>query len=291
MLGEPPMKRYLVLPLLAVLLLPACDTKKEGAAETPAADTASATSDAELMAAAEAAAKASTDPNAAAVTDPAASADPNAAPTGETPPPAEAIPGLVKGKDYDEIPGGQPFDPANGKIEVVEVFNFVCPACAGFQPMIVTWKNRLPADVRFTYVPAAFGGNWDQFVRSYYTAETMGIAEKAHEATYDAIHFRKTLKGERGEDSDEDLGKFYSQFGVDAKQFASSMRSFAVTAKFNKAKKFIIDSRVNSTPTLVVNGKYRILGRTTEDVLGTADLLIAHERAQAKAGAAPANAQ
>lgn len=286
------MKRYLVLPLLAALLFSACDSKKEPTTEPAAADTtAAAPSEAELMAAAEAAAKASADPNSAAAQDPAAAVDPNAAPSDVPPPSAEGIPGLVKGKDYEEIPNGQPYEPLNGKIEVVEVFNFVCPACAGFQPMIATWKNRLPADTRFTYVPAAFGGNWDQFVRAYYTAQTMGIAEKAHDATYDAIHFRKTLKGERGEDSDADLAKFYAQFGVDPKQFASSMRSFAVTAKYNKAKQFIINGRVNSTPTLVVNGKYKVTGRTSEDVLRIAETLIAYERAQASASAvAPAKA-
>jgi protein dithiol oxidoreductase (disulfide-forming) len=280
------MKRYLVLPLLAALLFSACDSKKEPAADTPAADTAAvAPSDAELMAAAEAAAKASADPNSAAAPDPAAAVDPNAVPSDVPPPSVEGIPGLVKGTDYELIPNGKPYEPLNGKTEVVEVFNFVCPACAGFQPMIATWKNRLPADARFTYVPAPFGGNWDQFVRAYYTAQTMGIAEKAHDATYDAIHFRKTLKGERGEDSDQDIAKFYGQFGVDPKQFASSMRSFAVTAKYNKAKQFIIDGRVNSTPTLVINGKYKVRGRSSEDVLRIAETLIAYERTQ---GAAPA---
>jgi thiol:disulfide interchange protein DsbA len=280
------MKPYLVLPLLAALLLSACDGKKEQAADTQASETATATDDAQLMADAEAAAKAAADPNAPAAADPAAATDPNAAPAAATPPPPAGIAGLVEGTDYEEIPNGKPFDPLNGKIEVVEVFNFVCPACAGFQPTVVTWKNRLPADVRFTYVPAAFGGNWDQFVRGYYTAESLGIAEKAHDATYDAIHFRRTLKGERGSDSDEDLAKFYASFGADPKQFVSNMRSFAVTAKFNKAKKFIIDGRIGSTPSIVINGKYKVIGRTSEDVLRIAEVLIAHERAQANAGAA-----
>ena len=32
-------------------------------------------------------------------------------------------------------------------------------------------------------LPAAFGGNWDQYVRSFYTAQPMGIAEKAAPGT------------------------------------------------------------------------------------------------------------
>lgn len=282
------MTRHTILALLAALALAACTGEKQDAAEAPAAaETAEApVDDAATMAAAEAAAKASTDPNAP-VADPAAApADPAAAP-----PPAAAedgIPGLKLGADYSLIKGGQPFEPLNGKIEVVEVFNFVCPACAMFQPKVVEWKKTLAPDVRFTYVPAAFGGNWDQYVRSYYTAQMMGIAEKAHERTYDAIHLENVLKGERGEDSDADIAKFYARFGVDAKLFAGNMKSFAVNGKFNKARQYIIQQQVNSTPTLIVNGKYKVEGRTWEDRLRIASALIDHVRSQSAAPAAPA---
>ena len=119
----------------------------------------------------------------------------------------------------------------------------------------------------------------------------MGIAEKAHEKVYDAIHLEGKLKGERGEDSDADIAAFYSQFGVDAKAFAGNMKSFAVTGKFNKAKQYFAAQSIGatpSTPTIFVNGKYRVLGRSAEDRLRVADALIAFERAQAAGAAAPA---
>lgn len=289
-MNRPLMNRAAILALIAAFALAACggdksDAAADGAA-TPAAAEAPAADDAATLAAAEAAAAASADPNAAAApAADAASADPAAAPA--LPAAADgAIPGLTLGTDYEIIKGGQPFEPLNGKIEVVEVFNFVCPACAAFQPMISDWKKTLPPDVRFTYVPAAFGGNWDQYVRSFYTAQMMGIAEKAHDATYDAIHLENRLKGERGKDSDEELAAFYAQFGVDAKQFAANMKSFAVTGKFNKARQYIVQQQANSTPTLIVNGKYRVLGRSWEQRLMIANVLIAHERARAAAPAA-----
>jgi protein dithiol oxidoreductase (disulfide-forming) len=283
------MKRHLMLAMLAATLLAGCGDKDATQTTAPEPATASATapSEAELMAAAEAAAKAAADPNAApapadtATPAPAEQALPAAAPV------AGEIPGLKLGQDYEIIKNGQPFEPLNGKIEVVEVFNHVCPACAAFQPLLLSWKKRQPADVRFTYVPAAFGGNWDQFVRSYYAAQTMGIAEKAHEKVYDAIHLEETLKGERGNDSDAELGAFYAQFGVDAKQFAGNMKSFAVTGKFNKARQYIVQQQVGNTPNVMINGKYRVLGRTFEDRFRVADIIIAHERAQAAGAAAP----
>ena len=69
----------------------------------------------------------------------------------------------------DRVKNGQPFDPLDGKVEVIEVFNFVCPACFQFQPGLTTWEKTKPANVRFTYVPAAFGPKWDQYVRAFYT--------------------------------------------------------------------------------------------------------------------------
>lgn len=281
------MKRHLIFALLAGFALTACTTKEEETAAAAAATTETAPNDAEVMAAAEALAKASADPNAPAAVEATPAAD-AAAPAPVTPA-SGAIPGLKLGTDYEIIKNGQPFEPLNGKIEVVEVFNFVCPACAAFEPLVSNWKKTLGPDVRFTYVPAAFGGNWDQYVRSFYTAQTMGIAEKAHARTYDAIHLEGKLKGERGEDSDADLAAFYAQFGVEAKQFAANMKSFAVTGKFNKARQYIQTQQVSGTPTLMINGKYRVLGgRSWEQRLQIADALIAHERAQAAAPAAAA---
>lgn len=278
------MKRHLILALLTAFALTACTDKTEDTAAPTVAATEAAPNEAEVMAAAAAAAAASADPNAPAAeaATPAEVAAPAAAAAA-----GDEIPGLKLGTDYEIIKNGQPFEPLNGKIEVVEVFNFVCPACASFEPLVGSWKKRLGPDVRFTYVPAAFTGNWDQYVRSYYTAQIMGIAEKSHDATYNAIHLEGKLKGERGEDSDAEIAAFYSQFGVEAKQFAGNMRSFAVTAKFNKARQYAMTQQVSSTPTVMINGKYRVGGRSREELLAIADRLIAYERAKAAAPAAP----
>ena len=83
-------------------------------------------------------------------------------------------PAPVEGTDYLVIDGGQPIQPATGKIEVAEVFGYVCPACAAFQPLVGPWKAGLPSDVNFVYVPAMFGGTWDDYARAFYAAEQVG---------------------------------------------------------------------------------------------------------------------
>lgn len=271
--------RLVLAPAALALLLAACQpSEPDTAAPVPAADTAPV---------ADAPAEAIGDEPAL---DPAAG---QAAPEGDapapvegeapTPAPAPATPSAAtfatEGEHYDLIPGGQPFEPLDGKIEVVEVFNYVCPACAMFQPLVNNWKARLPADVRFTYVPAPFGGNWDPYVRAYYAAEAMGIADKAHDGIFQAIHVERSLKGERGTDSPQDLARAYAKFGADPAQFASTMASFTVNAKFGRAKQYIAQQRANSTPTMIVNGRYRVKGRNFEDMLQNTDRVISQVRA------------
>uniref|UniRef100_UPI0039C5C6AF thiol:disulfide interchange protein DsbA/DsbL n=1 Tax=Stenotrophomonas muris TaxID=2963283 RepID=UPI0039C5C6AF len=192
-------------------------------------------------------------------------------------------PAPVEGADYQVIPNGQPFQPAAGKIEVTEIFGYVCPACAAFQPLVGPWKAGLPSDVNFVYVPAMFGGTWDDYARAFYAAQTLGVQEKTHEALYAAIHSQKTLKGERGRDSVEDIAKFYAAYGVDPKQFAATMGSFAVNAKTNSAKQFAQRSQISGTPSIIVNGKYLVKGKSFPDMLRIADHLIARERGAAQA--------
>ena len=192
---------------------------------------------------------------------------------------AAGSPPPVEGVDYATIPNGQPLDPANGQVEVVEVFGYVCPACNMFQPLMRAWKAEMPANVRMTYLPAQFGGTWDRYARAFYAADSMGLVPRTHDLLYNAIHTEQTLKGERGEDSVQDIAAFYARFGVDPQQFAATMSSFAIDGKLRKGKQFATRSAIEGTPTLIVDGKYRVLGKTREDQIRILDQLVAQEQA------------
>ena len=272
------MKTRYTLGLLALLpILAACKADDGSSNVTPATGTAPAATTAPATpeattAPADTAAPSSTDATAAA----AANASNGPAPlTGPEP---------VAGSDYVEIANGQPFQPVSGKIEVAEVFGYVCPACAAFQPVLAPWKAGLPGDVNFVYVPAMFGGIWDNYARAFYAAQTLGVQEKTHEALYAAIHVNSELKGERGTDSVQDIAGWYGKHGVDAKQFEATMGSFAVNAKTNAAKQFAQRSQISGTPSIIVNGKYLVKGKGWQDNLRIADHLIARERSTRSAG-------
>ncbi len=253
------MNKRVALLLLALLPLMACNKQDDVAAApaqaaTPADTTASA------------AAEPVADPNIAAVADAIATSAASAAAAG---------PALVPGTDYIEIPNGQPYRPLEGKIEVVEVFAYWCGHCASFQPLVDAWKRKLPADVRFTYVPMA-GGPADTLSRAYFAAETAGQLDKTHNAVFNAIHLTRNLSQRP---TAEEIAAVVAKQGVDGKTFTDAMNGFAIGGHLNRAQQFATRSGVDSTPTLVVDGKYRVQGKTLEDALRIANQLIAQQRA------------
>ncbi|BCT92421.1 hypothetical protein LYSHEL_14450 [Lysobacter helvus] len=196
--------------------------------------------------------------------------------------------GLQVGRDYVEIKDPQPWMPLNGKIEVVEVFGYVCPACAAFNPLVEAWKAKLPADVRFSYVPAPFGPEWNPYAKAFYVADSMGLVNRSHDALIRAIHVEQTMPGEGDPVDEQAIANFYGKYGANPKEFLSTMNSFTVAAQVNRGKQFMQRTNANSTPTLIVNGKYKVTGTSFEDMLRIASALIAQERAAGAAPAAPA---
>jgi thiol:disulfide interchange protein DsbA len=199
----------------------------------------------------------------------------------------------VAGKHYSVIATQRTNVPA-GKVEVMEVFSYGCPACNGFLPTMKKLKAALPANAQLVYLPASWnkGENWPLFQRAYFTALSLGVAEKAHEGMFQAIwstgelgvtepsgRLKKTLP------SIEDVARFYERVtGVKADAFVNASKSFGVDLKMRQADSQIMAMQVASTPTLVVNGKYRLNNdnlKSPEDFINLVKFLVAKESAPA----------
>jgi thiol:disulfide interchange protein DsbA len=191
-------------------------------------------------------------------------------------PPAAAP--LVEGQDYVVIADGKPFAPARGKIEVAEVFGYTCIHCAHLEPILATWKKTLPRDVQLTPIPAAFGGYWIPYARAFYAAQQLGVQERTHQAVFDALHKVGSLPIQNA--SADEIAGFYASQGVDRAAFLAALRGPGVDAQVAKASDWVAAAGVEGTPSIIVNGKYRVIGgRNYSDMLKIADRLIARERA------------
>jgi thiol:disulfide interchange protein DsbA len=191
----------------------------------------------------------------------------------------------VAGTDYTEISSGRPLDPpAAGVVVVEEYFNYICPACNAFEPIFVAWAAKLPEGVKIVHVPASFRADFLPYAKAYYVAQSMGVAEKAHAAVYQAIHRAKTLPAEGQRPDEGKIAAFYAaDYGVDQQQFLAAMSSMSVNLKVKRAADHMTRIRVPSTPTIVVNGRYLVKGDSYQDMLRIADFLIEKERTAATA--------
>jgi protein dithiol oxidoreductase (disulfide-forming) len=187
----------------------------------------------------------------------------------------------VPGVNYFLIEPARPTSVPPGKVEVTEVFSYGCPACNAFLPIMQKLKQSLPANAVVDYVPAAFqtSEDWPMFQQAYITAQALGVADKAHEAMFDAIWktgelaiidpATQTLKSPPP--SIEDAARFYArQTGVPVATFLNMAKSMSVDMKIKGDDELMIQYRIDRTPTIIVNGKYRL---HTESAGGTDKLI------------------
>ena len=182
----------------------------------------------------------------------------------------------VEGKDYVRIEAAQPPGVPAGKVEVLEFFSYACPHCSSFEPTLEAWEKQLPPEVVFRRVPVAFLMNADNFMRTYYALETIGAVQAMQIKIFRGIHIeRKHL--EKG----EDIAAFVGANGGDATKFLAAFKSFSVNTSVARAKKLMADYKVDSVPTLVVQGRWMTSpsqAGTPERALAVVDQLVQRVR-------------
>ena len=175
----------------------------------------------------------------------------------------------TEGKNYFLIVPARPTSVAPGKVEVTEVFSYGCPACNLFIPEMHKLKQALPANAVLDYLPASFNSaeDWPMFQLAYLTAQTLGVADQTHDAMFAAVWTTgelatvdpATQRIKSHQPTIEDAARFYNrQAGVPIDKFLGAAKSFTVDTKVRTAEDLIQAYRVDRTPTIVVNGKYRL---------------------------------
>lgn len=204
--------------------------------------------------------------------------------------PAWAAPARwVEGTHYTVLDQTQPTTVPTGKIEVMEVFSYACPACNHFQPVIKQLERALPKNAQMVFLPASFipSEDWPMFQRAYFAAQALGIAERTHQAMFDAVWKTGELATvDPGTDrlkqpapSIEDAAHFYARLtGINPQTFLAAARSFGVETRMKEADDQIMAMQVMSTPSIVVDGKYRINMqslKSDDDVINLVKFLVA----------------
>lgn len=190
---------------------------------------------------------------------------------------ATAAERFVEGIDYRrlELPLSAT---SSAKVEVLELFWYRCPHCDQLQPLLDNWRQQHGKEVDWQRMPAVLGDNWVIQARAYYTAEALGILERAHGPLFDAYHRRhRPLKDEA------DFASFFTEYGVDKAKFKQTFGSFSVNAKVRQAVETGRRLRLEGVPAVVVGGKYLVSPAQSggpEKALRVMEYLLAQERSR-----------
>ena len=183
---------------------------------------------------------------------------------------------VQEGRHYALVEGGAPWQPAKGgRIEVAEVFAYWCGHCARLAPRLEDWKRRQAKDVQLVYVPLPSGRD-DAFARGFFAVQAAGAGDRVHVRLFEAVHQAQAVPKNP---TIGELAAWYGQQGLDVRRLQAAMQAPALADRLAAARQFAIRSGVEGTPTLIVDGRYRILGDSMAELLDNTDAVIAHVRA------------
>lgn len=187
----------------------------------------------------------------------------------------------VEGTHYEviDIPVETGFEAERPrKVEVVEVFSYMCIHCYSFDPLLNRWEQGKSAQAVFNRLPAVFSSDWALMAQAFYTAEILGVAEQMHEPLFAAIHTQpKNLR-------DEEImaALFEDNASVPKEEFSKSYNSFSVRSRVMQAGAKSRAYGITGVPTMIVNGKYRVGARmagSNQGMLDVVDFLVQKELA------------
>ena len=179
------------------------------------------------------------------------------------------------GIDYRVLERPLPTESA-GKIEVVEFFWYGCPHCYAFEPALIAWIKRAPADVVVRRLPALFNPTWVQHARLYHALEALGEIERLHQKCFDAIHQDRIPMLQEAE-----MIEWAARNGVDRAKFANALQTASPADKLEAINRAIRGYGIDGVPAMGINGRYltspAIVG-SHEACLQVTDYLVGLER-------------
>jgi len=156
----------------------------------------------------------------------------------------------AEGKQFKKVE--PPVPPSNtGKIEVIEFFSYACPHCNAFEPTVEAWAKRMPADVAFVRVPVPFLMNAENFMKTYYSLETLGQVDAMQRKVFAAVHVDHNYL-----EKPADIAALMAKNGIDAAKFSSVFNSFSVASSVTRAKKLAAAYKLDGVPTITVQGRW-----------------------------------
>ncbi|MFM1992036.1 MAG: hypothetical protein RJA99_4993 [Pseudomonadota bacterium] len=185
-----------------------------------------------------------------------------------------------EGFEFRAVREPRPPEVTAGRLEVLEFFWYGCPHCNAFEPLITSWRGRLPRDVVVRKVHAALAPRWAVHQRLFFALRSLGADETMDARVFRAIHVDGLPL-----DSREAAADLVASAGVSRAAFLAAWEASGVDDAIRHADALVRASGIEGVPALVVQGRWvttPILAGSYADALAVADVLLERERAAAR---------
>ncbi|EGI3917942.1 thioredoxin domain-containing protein [Escherichia coli] len=139
---------------------------------------------------------------------------------------------------------------------VVEFFSFYCPACYAFSQnydIDKAIRESLPSEKKLVKYHTGFLGELgDELTRAWSVAMVLGVEDKVEPLLFDAVQKTRRLK------LTADIPEIFVRAGVYQEEYSKALVSKEVAEMTEKQKRLFREYGVTGTPSVYVNGRYRI---------------------------------
>lgn len=137
---------------------------------------------------------------------------------------------------------------------VMEFFSYGCRGCSVFDSGFQQIKHTLGEQADVMYVPVDFGGGfWTPAQDLFLVLEALNRREELHTQAFAYFHAQPKPLNETT------VKRFLAEHGIAAETFDKVRKSFAVHVKEKRYDQLTQRYKISETPTVIVNGKYRVL--------------------------------
>jgi len=156
------------------------------------------------------------------------------------------------GVEYVTLAQPQPVQAVGKKVEVIEFFMYHCPHCNALEPSFEQWVKKQGDNIVLKRVHLPFTGPNDPEAHLYLTLEALGKVDQMHAKVFKAVHVDRIRLNQ-----DAAIIDWVSKNGIDRATFVNAWNSFGVMTKLHRLPQIVEAYKVDSVPTVVIDGKYQ----------------------------------
>ncbi|WP_226809818.1 thiol:disulfide interchange protein DsbA/DsbL [Candidatus Vallotia lariciata] len=174
----------------------------------------------------------------------------------------------VAGRDYTILPKSQLVKAQDGKVEVIEFMWYSCPYCGELESYLEKWKAKKSENIAFRRVPITLSNQFIPHSKMLLALNILGLCDRLTPEIFEEIRLGRNRLLNLNEQVN-----FLVKKGVDKRKYLDAYHSFLVEIEIKRTSQMVQNYKIDSVPTIVVQGTYQISPAMTNSLEDTIQVL------------------